>query len=249
MSRRDPFLQVRNLQKAYLLGRFVLPVLRGCSLNIDEGEFVAIMGSSGSGKSTLLHIAGALDTPDRGTVSFEGHDVFAMPASGRDRLRNQVFGFVFQFYHLLPELNILENVLLPAMVGSSVLGWFSRRAAARAAAEEMIEQVGLTGRIKHRPNELSGGERQRVAIARALVNRPRILLADEPTGNLDTTTGRGILTLLKRLSEQGQTIVLVTHDASVAAGAHRTVTLVDGQIRSHAAGGPAKAADSVAPSS
>lgn len=231
MSDRNALLQAQGLHKTYLLGRFELHVLRGCTLTIGDGEFVAIMGASGSGKSTLLHILGALDTPDKGRVLFEDRDIFAGPATRRDRIRNQSFGFVFQFYHLLPELNVMENVLLPAMVGHSVAGWVSRKAAVRACATEVLGQVGLLERLDHRPNELSGGERQRVAIARALINRPRVLLADEPTGNLDTATGREILTLLKRLNEEGQTVVMVTHDAEVAAAAHRIVTLVDGQVR------------------
>ena len=230
----DVILQAGGVHKTYQLGRVQLPVLRGVSLSIARGEFVAIMGSSGSGKSTLLHILGALDVPDRGTVRFEGQDLFAGPASRRDGLRNATFGFVFQFYHLLPELNVLENVLLPAMVGSSIGRWLTVRRDFRSYAEEVINQVGLSERIQHRPSELSGGERQRVAIARALVNRPRVLLADEPTGNLDTATGSEVLALLSRLNRQGQTIVMVTHDATVAAAAHRVVTLVDGQVKAKA---------------
>jgi lipoprotein-releasing system ATP-binding protein len=235
MSSGNVLVRVQSLHKSYLLGRYPLHVLRGCSITLADGEFVAIMGASGSGKSTLLHIMGALDTPDKGKVLFDDRDLFAERAGERDRLRNQAFGFVFQFYHLLPELNVLENVLLPAMVGSSVGGWLSVRHDARAYAEQVIDEVGLTERIRHRPNELSGGERQRVATARALVNRPRVLLADEPTGNLDTATGREVLSLLSRLNQQGQTIVMVTHDAAVAAAAHRVVTLVDGQVKGKAA--------------
>lgn len=234
MSDREALIRVQSLQKTYLLGRYQLNVLRGCSVTVGDGEFLAIMGASGSGKSTLLHIMGALDTPDKGKVLFAGRDIFAGSTVARDRLRNKTFGFVFQFYHLLPELNVLENVLLPAMVGSSILGWLSRKNDMRACAEEVIEQIGLKDRMRHRPNELSGGERQRVAIARALINRPRVLLADEPTGNLDTVTGREILSLLSRLNQEGQTVVMVTHDAQVAAAAHRTVTLVDGQVRAKA---------------
>jgi lipoprotein-releasing system ATP-binding protein len=234
---RDALIRVQSLQKTYLLGRYELHVLRGCSVTVGNGEFLAIMGASGSGKSTLLHIMGALDTPDKGKVLFEDRDIFAGSAAARDRLRNETFGFVFQFYHLLPELNVLENVLLPGMVGNSIATWFSRKAAVTDYTRQVVEQVGLKERIRHRPNELSGGERQRVAIARALVNRPRVLLADEPTGNLDTATGREILSLLTRLNEEGQTIVMVTHDANVAAAAHRTVTLVDGQVRARNAAG------------
>lgn len=231
MSKRDILLHADAIQKTYLLGRYPLHVLQGCSLAIQEGEFVSVTGASGSGKSTLMHIMGVLDTPDAGRVLFEGEDLFRRSAAARDRMRNRTFGFVFQFYHLLPELNILENVLLPLMVGNSILGWLNSRHAARKAAEEVIARVGLTERIHHRPNELSGGERQRVAIARALVTKPRILLADEPTGNLDTATGREILALFTRLNHEGQTIVMVTHDPGIASATHRVVTLVDGRIR------------------
>jgi lipoprotein-releasing system ATP-binding protein len=224
------FLQASDLHKTYRLGKTELKVLRGCSLSVERGEFVCIMGSSGSGKSTLLHLLGALDTPDRGSVRFEGPDVFARPFWQRDQLRNETFGFVFQFYHLLPELNVLENVLIPCMVGTSTLGWYRRRGEYRRRAIEMLERFGLGQRLRHRPNELSGGERQRVAIARALANRPAVLLADEPTGNLDAATGREILGVLKSLNQEGQTIVMVTHDPQVAASAHRTLTLVDGRM-------------------
>jgi lipoprotein-releasing system ATP-binding protein len=226
----DVILHAAGLHKSYRLGRVTLKVLKGVSLSMERGEFVAIMGASGSGKSTLLHLLGALDVPDQGTVRFEGQDVFASSNAARDRLRNRTFGFVFQFYHLLPELNVLENVLLPCMVGNSVLSWLPRRRELRRQAGELLARIGLGERLAHRPNELSGGERQRVAIARALANRPRVLLADEPTGNLDATTGREILSVLKTLNQEGQTIVMVTHDSQVAACAHRTISLVDGRI-------------------
>ncbi|MCL2330615.1 MAG: ABC transporter ATP-binding protein, partial [Phycisphaerae bacterium] len=174
---------------------------------------------------------GALDVPDRGTVKFDGTDIFAGSNAQRDRLRNRTFGFVFQFYHLLPELNVLENVLIPCMVGHSVLAWIPRRAELRRHAITMLDRLGMAHRLKHRPNELSGGERQRVAIARALANQPRVLLADEPTGNLDAATGREIMNVLTGLNKAGQTIVMVTHDPQVAASAHRIITLVDGKIR------------------
>jgi lipoprotein-releasing system ATP-binding protein len=251
----DVILQATNLRKAYFLGRVTLKVLKGVSLTAERGEFVAIMGSSGSGKSTLLHVLGALDVPDEGTVLFEQRDVFACSNAQRDRLRNAAFGFVFQFYHLLPELTVLENTVLPCMVGSSTLSWLSRERgqlrtghwlerlwrffwrtgpsrgrAHRRQAEQLLGRLGLGHRLGHRPNELSGGERQRVAIARALVNRPRVLLADEPTGNLDAATGREILGVLKALNDEGQTILMVTHDPQVAAAAHRIVYLVDGRV-------------------
>jgi ABC-type lipoprotein export system ATPase subunit len=189
------------------------------------------MGASGSGKSTFLHILGALDIPDSGRVEFAGDDVFGAGRRFRERIRNESIGFVFQFYHLLPELNLLENVLFPAMVRYSVGQWLRRGSRARAAAREVLDRVGLAERARHRPNELSGGERQRAAIARALVNGPQLLLADEPTGNLDAGTGRGILAVLRELNENGQTVVMVTHDPNVASQAHRSVHLVDGRIK------------------
>ncbi len=254
----EPVLVARNIHKTYPLGRTELKVLRGASLSVRQGEFVAIMGSSGSGKSTLMHILGALDVPQRGQVTFDGRDLFepeesrpipvlererangGIPAARlrggafepfRNELRNRAFGFVFQFYHLLGELDVVENILLPCMVGESVGGWFGRRLALTERAREVAEQLGLGDRARHKPNELSGGERQRVAIARALINRPRVLLADEPTGNLDAKTGREILGLLRDLNGQGQTIVMVTHDAWVAGQADRTVQIVDGRIK------------------
>lgn len=226
-----PLLSAKGLHKSYRMGLADVHVLRGASLEADAGEFLVVMGSSGSGKSTLLHILGALDAPDRGTVEFRGRRMFEMPLRVRNSYRNRDVGFVFQFYHLLPELNVLENVLTPCMVGATFLTWRSRRGQAQRNARELLEQFGLSERLRHRPNELSGGERQRVAIARALVNRPALLLADEPTGNLDEATGAGILRLLTGLNESGQTIVMVTHDAKVASLAHRRVHLGDGVVR------------------
>jgi lipoprotein-releasing system ATP-binding protein len=172
-----------------------------------------------------------LDAPDSGEICFEGNRIDNVPSAGRDLLRNKYFGMVFQFYHLLPELTTLENVLTPAMIGEGVLGYWGRRRAYKERAKEMLELVGLGHRLKHKPRELSGGEMQRTAIARALVSRPRVLLADEPTGNLDKHTGEEIMTILRRLNrEQNLTIVMVTHDSRIAAEADRTVTLVDGRV-------------------
>jgi ABC-type lipoprotein export system ATPase subunit len=227
---KQALLRARNLHKIYQLGRVQLPVLKGVSLGVQAGEFVAIRGASGSGKSTLLHLLGALDVPTKGRVLFEGADVFAASQARRDRMRNRTFGFIFQFYHLLPELDVLENVLIARMIGSSVFRWASQRRDAKSLAVDLLDRVGLGHRTKHKPNELSGGEQQRVAVARALVNRPRVLLADEPTGNLDQKTGSEILDLLASLNEAGQTIVMVTHDAKVADVAHRTLTLTDGVL-------------------
>ena len=226
-----PLLCARGLHKSYKMGRVVLKVLTGASLDVGAGEFLAIMGPSGSGKSTLLHLLGALDVPDRGSVQFDGWDLFTGSAGARARYRNRDVGFVFQFYHLLPELSVFENVLIPSMVGCSWGGWLGRRREKRRATTEMLERVGLADRARHRPNELSGGERQRVAIARALVHHPRLLLADEPTGNLDETIGGEILKLLTEFNQAGQTIVMVTHDPAVAARAHRLVHLSEGAVR------------------
>jgi len=224
--------RVSKLHKSYALGRTKVSVLRGVNLEVREGEMLAVTGASGCGKSTLLHILGALDKPDQGTVSLAGEDLFAASTWRRDTIRNRDVGFVFQFYHLLPEFNVLENVLMPRMVGTSTWGWMSARREAKAKAAEILELVGLQDRLKHRPNELSGGERQRVAIARAIVNEPRFLLADEPTGNLDAKMGKGIMECLHGLNEKGQTIVIVTHDQQIAALADRQVRLVDGKIES-----------------
>ncbi|MBN1359062.1 MAG: ABC transporter ATP-binding protein [Sedimentisphaerales bacterium] len=213
------------------MGTARVKVLKGVDLTVREGDFAAVIGASGSGKSTLLHILGGLDRPDEGTVSFDGRDLSRMRARELNRYRNEMVGFVFQFYHLLDELNVLENVLLPAMVSRSIAGWFMSRRVARRRAAEVLEQMGLSDRARHKPYQLSGGERQRVAIGRALMNEPRLLLADEPTGNLDSTTGNGILAVLERLNQAGQTIVMVTHDERIAARAERTITLADGKIR------------------
>lgn len=227
----SPILQASGLHKSYRLGKTRLDVLKGVSMSVSSGEFVAIMGASGCGKSTLLHLLGALDIPDRGTVRFDGREIFQSSDAERDRLRNAAFGFVFQFYHLLPELTVLENAIMPCMVGHTVLSWMNRKVELRHRTTQLLEELGLGRRLEHRPNELSGGERQRVAIARALANEPRILLADEPTGNLDAATGQEIMTVLADLNRAGQTIVMVTHDPQVAASAHRIVTLADGRIK------------------
>jgi len=223
-------LQATSIKKSYQMGKHLLRVLQGVSLTMERGEFVAIMGASGSGKSTLLHILGALDTPDVGKVMLDNQDLFKLGTTARERVRNQDIGFVFQFYHLLPELTVFENVLMPRMVQHSLLSWvMSRRQAARDV-EAVLEQVRLSDRAKHRPKELSGGEMQRVAIARALVNHPMLLLADEPTGNLDAVTGLEILSLLGDLSDKGQTIVMVTHDKAIASRAHRRIRLSEGKL-------------------
>ena len=222
-----------NLHKTYRQDANVTPVLRGLDLEVVPGEFLSIVGLSGSGKSTLLHLLGTLDRPDEGEVRLDGKRIDDLRADKRDRLRNETFGFIFQFYHLLPELTALENVLMPQMISHSVLGWLGRRRTLRRRAEELMERVGLSHRLHHRPRELSGGEMQRAAIARALINRPRVLLADEPTGNLDEDTGARIVSLLHDLNRQdGLTIVMVTHNREIAAGTDRVVRLHAGRVES-----------------
>jgi ABC-type lipoprotein export system ATPase subunit len=231
MSDAAGAIEVRGVHKSYRLGRTRLHVLRGVSFAVAPKEFVAVVGASGSGKSTLLHLIGLLDRADKGTVTLDGVDAASLGSRRRNLMRCRDVGFVFQFYHLLPELSVLENTLLPAKVDESVLSWLARRGPRRKAAVEMLERVGLAERLRHRPKELSGGERQRVAIARALMNRPHFLLADEPTGNLDSHTGKQILKVLREVSRDiGQTVVMVTHDASIAASADRVLHLTDGKM-------------------
>ena len=258
-------LTVHILHKTSRLGRVDVPVLRGVSLSIERGEWVALLGASGSGKSTLLHLVGGLDRPDRrafgstcpkcsydlrgsapggrcpecgsqmpdaapSRIVFDGRDITAMGQRALDRYRCNDVGFVFQFYHLLPELTVLQNVLLSAMVKHGRVSYMARAAELKKSARDLLDAVGLSHRLQHRPVELSGGERQRVAIARALLNNPTLLLADEPTGNLDKKTGGQIMAMLADLrARHGQTMLMVTHDPEVAARADRVITLVDGR--------------------
>ncbi len=224
-------LVARDLKKSYRKAALDIPVLRGVSLGVGLGEFVAVVGQSGSGKSTLLHLLGTLDAPDKGEIHFEGRRIDNLASGPRDRLRNTEIGMIFQFYHLLPELSTLENVLAPMMIGCGLWSFFHQRREHRAAATRLLEMVGLGHRLKHKPRELSGGEMQRAAIARALVASPKLLLADEPTGNLDRQTGREILEILRSLNRQENlTIVMVTHDHSIAELADRVIHLVDGRV-------------------
>ncbi|NIA17384.1 MAG: ATP-binding cassette domain-containing protein [Planctomycetes bacterium] len=230
MSENENILTCENIVKSYRMGMTNLEVLKGVNLDIERGQFLAIIGASGSGKSTLLHILGALDRPDKGSVCFEGDDLAKMSAGRLNRLRNKKIGFVFQFYHLLDELDVMENVVLPAMVASSTFGWLKTAGSVKIRATELLETLGIAGRLKHKPYQLSGGERQRVAIARAMINSPAVLLADEPTGNLDSKTGSGILDVFEKLHQAGQTIVMVTHDKRIAQRADGIIELVDGKI-------------------
>ena len=226
-----PVLEVRDLRKTYRSGDATLEILRGVDFSLERGGFVSIVGQSGSGKSTLLHLMGLLDAPDAGTVLLDGERIDGLPAARRDRLRNTAIGMVFQAYHLLPELDALENVMAPLLVRHGPLEWLRVRGAARERARDLLDRFGLGGRLRHKPRQLSGGEMQRVAIARALVAGPRVLLADEPTGNLDQATGAGILDALCELNRlEGLSIVLVTHDAAIAGRAGRIVRLAAGRV-------------------
>ena len=232
MSSNPGLLWTRDLRKSYHKGSQQLPVLRGVNMTVGAGEFLAIIGHSGCGKSTLLHLLGTLDAPDSGEIHFEGRRIDALPVKKKDRLRNSAFGLVFQFYHLLPELSTLENVLLPTMIESGVWRYFRNRRAAQDRAKQALRMVDMEHRLRHRPRELSGGEMQRVAIARALVGQPRLLLADEPTGNLDQQTTREIIDLLRSLNHDHKlTIVMVTHDLTLADKADRTIRLHEGRVQ------------------
>jgi ABC-type lipoprotein export system ATPase subunit len=221
----DLLLQAKGVHKTYFLGQRALEVLRGVDVELCRGDFLALRGASGAGKSTLLHLLGGLDAPNQGEIRLAGRNLAGLSRRELARLRNEEVGFIFQAYYLLPELDALENVCLPARM--------ARRPAARAAARgrELLERVGLQERMEHKPYELSGGEQQRVAIARALINEPDLVLADEPTGNLDSHTGQEIIELLCGLRDEKQTtLIMATHDSKLAARAPRVMELVDGQV-------------------
>ena len=217
-------IETYDLWKTYVMGEEEIHALRGVSIAIDRGEYVAIMGPSGSGKSTLMNLIGCLDTPSKGSYLLNGKEVAAMNDDELARIRNEEIGFVFQTFNLLPRATALHNVELP-LVYAGIPGKVRQE-----RAKQALEKVELTSRATHRPNELSGGQRQRVAIARALVNDPSILLADEPTGNLDSKTGNEIMGVFERLHGAGNTIIVVTHEADIAAYAHRTIHIRDGQV-------------------
>jgi lipoprotein-releasing system ATP-binding protein len=232
-SADSPFiLEARQLVKVYRKNKLEVPVLSGCDFQAVEGKMTAILGQSGSGKSTLLHLLGTLDLPDAGEIYFDGLRIDKLSRGARDRFRNRSLGMIFQFYHLLPEVSALQNVLLPLMIQRGVWSYFRERRIIRQRAIDLLERVGLGHRLHHKPRELSGGEMQRTAIARALVANPRLLLADEPTGNLDRSTGQEIIKLLRELNhEQRLTIVMVTHDESIAADCDAIIHLADGRIQ------------------
>jgi lipoprotein-releasing system ATP-binding protein len=224
-------LTATDIQKTYRRHAHRVPVLKGVDLAVESGEFLSIVGASGSGKSTLLHILGTLDEADAGTIQLDGRRIDNLPNRDRDALRNKTFGYVFQFYHLLPELSALDNILTPATISEGLFGWLRNRGQWRKRAEELIERVGLTHRMHHKPRELSGGEMQRAAIARALLHRPRVLLADEPTGNLDAANGESIIKLLLDLNkDDGVTIVMVTHNLEIANLTDRVVRIAHGKV-------------------
>ena len=215
-------IEINNLSKTYLLGKVPVNALTEVSFRINRGEFIAIMGPSGSGKSTLLNLLGCLDLPSSGTYLLENFNIRSLKPNQLAEVRNKRIGFVFQNFNLLPRASALENVELPLIYG--------RIKNSREIALDALKKVGLSERYKHRPNELSGGERQRVAIARAIVNKPAIVLADEPTGNLDTKTGKDIMNIFSRLNNEGTTIIIVTHEKDIATLTKRTIEMIDGTI-------------------
>ena len=219
-------IQIRDMQRVYQVGEELVRALNGVDLDIAQNEYVAIMGPSGSGKSTLMNILGCLDTPTSGSYRLKGNEIEKLSDDELARIRNQEIGFVFQTFNLLPRADALHNVELPLVYAGM------RHEERRKRAREVLELVGLGDRMKHRPNELSGGQRQRVAIARALVNRPSIILADEPTGNLDSQTGAEIMAAFERIWTQGNTVIVVTHEPEIAAHANRVVRMRDGKIES-----------------
>lgn len=218
-------IKVVDLKKSFRMNGYTLNVLKGITLDIARGEMIAIVGASGAGKSTLLHMLGTLDRPTSGSVLFDGQDVFALPEDAQAEFRNKRIGFVFQFHHLLPEFTALENTFLPAMIQNRP------EDDAQPEAIQLLTDVGLSERLHHKPGELSGGEQQRVAVARALMQRPDLVLADEPTGNLDTHTGEALFGLLRKLNKaRGTTFIIVTHNDKLSAQADRIIRMEDGQI-------------------
>ena len=217
-------IEFRDVCKFYYMGEYTVAAADHISMSINKGEFVAIVGQSGSGKSTCMNIIGCLDVPTSGTYLLDGRDVGGMNRNELAAVRNEMLGFIFQQYNLMPKLNLIENVEIPLMYAGM------SRSQRRARAREVLEQVGLGDKVEHRPSELSGGQQQRVSIARALAGRPAVILADEPTGALDSRTSREVINMLKQLNEQGNTVVLITHDNSIAVQAQRIIRLEDGRV-------------------
>jgi putative ABC transport system ATP-binding protein len=226
MTDGAPLICLQQIGKTYLQGELTVEVLKGIDLTVAQGEFIALQGASGSGKSTLMHILGLLDRPSSGRYLFQGQNVADLADDRLSELRNRRFGFIFQSFYLIPYVSALENVMLPGLYGASPTRQLRQR------ARQLLEQVGLADRMHFRPGQLSGGQQQRVAMARALINDPQLLLADEPTGQLDSATSAGIMELLRQMHSQGRTVILVTHEAEVSAAAERTIELHDGRIAS-----------------
>lgn len=222
---------VQGLHKSYFKGKLEVPVLKGVDLEIQTGDFTTIIGQSGSGKSTLLHLLGTLDAPDKGEIFYNDGRIDDLPARKKERLRNEEFGMIFQFYHLLPELTTLENVLVPKMVQDGFFTYLRNKRMYKERAKELLEMVGLGHRLRHKPSELSGGEMQRTAIARSLISEPAVLLADEPTGNLDAENGKEVLDTLTALREnEDLTVIMVTHDESLSDKSDHIIRLVNGVV-------------------
>lgn len=221
----ESIIKLSNINKSYSVGSEKLHVLKDISFNVKKGEFISILGPSGSGKSTLMNIIGCMDNLDTGEYILDGRDIGGSSENDLALARNEKIGFIFQKYHLIPKYSILQNVMMPLLIRG-----VDREEASKKALEK-LKMVGLEGRLKHKPSELSGGQQQRVAIARALVSNPAILLADEPTGALDSETGKDVLALFKELNEQGNTIIMITHDRNVATRADRVITIVDGKVK------------------
>lgn len=230
-SEQPVVLEVRDVVKEFPSGNRTLRVLDGVNIQVREQEFVSIAGPSGVGKTTLLHVLGLIDRPTEGSIRVRDTQTENLGEAMRSQLRNTSFGFVYQFYHLIPELTALENVLVPGMIATSVFRWFFQKSSYHQRAKDLLDEVGLSDRLHHTPSELSGGERQRVAIARALLLQPEVMICDEPTGNLDTKTGQKIFELLKRMREEHRTaLIIATHDHQLAAKANRGLAIRDGEL-------------------
>ncbi|MFA5794906.1 MAG: ABC transporter ATP-binding protein [Candidatus Brocadiia bacterium] len=227
----DIILRAQDVHRFFPAGEGQLEILKGISLDIKKGEVISIVGPSGAGKSTLLHIMGLLDRPTAGQVYFNGQDIYAQSSGAQARIRNASFAFVFQFYHLISELDVLENTILPFYISHSIMGFMANNSGLKERGREILDKLGLSQRIHHRPGQLSGGEQQRVAIARALVSNPEIIFCDEPTGNLDSATSAEVQDLILELNrKEGKTFIIVTHEEKIAQKAHRIIRMVDGRI-------------------